>query len=367
MTNEAPQRRRASARFAPLAAVAASRSPGSRATGGPRSPPGSSATRRSSTSPGIDSRPPPADLERTEFIEADIRSPVLSRLLPQTGGRHGRPLRDPLVSRAGPPAARAARDQRDRDAAAARRLRADRDPAHGRRPRLGGDLRLRAGGALVLHRGHGARATPLRTRFQRDISELEEYFENFARRHPELRCCMLRFQPEIGADAREPAGPLPDAARACRSSSASTRGCSSCTPTTRPPRSAAAIANPVRGAVNVAPDGAISLSRALRLLGRPAVAIPHPLFGAVIGRSASRLRAGGPARRRDPAAALRPRRRQPPAARGGRLRAAYDAAAAIRDLARKRGAGRPRSRPGASHVGALARERSRLAVIEAET
>ena len=54
-----------------------------------------------------------------------------------------------------------------------------------------------------------ARAAPLRTRFQRDISELEEYFENFARRHPELTCCMLRFQPEIGAGLDAPAGPLP--------------------------------------------------------------------------------------------------------------------------------------------------------------
>ena len=56
-----------------------------------------------------------------------------------------------------------------------------------------------------------ARAMPLRTRFQRDISELEEYFDNFARRHPELTCCMLRFQPEIGAGLGEPAGPVPDA------------------------------------------------------------------------------------------------------------------------------------------------------------
>ena len=33
---------------------------------------------------GIDTAPPPADLERTDFIEADIRSPLLSRLLPGT-------------------------------------------------------------------------------------------------------------------------------------------------------------------------------------------------------------------------------------------------------------------------------------------
>src|SRR5687768_7506486 len=33
---------------------------------------------------GIDTRPPKADLERTDFIEADIRSAVISRLLPVT-------------------------------------------------------------------------------------------------------------------------------------------------------------------------------------------------------------------------------------------------------------------------------------------
>src|SRR2546423_457343 len=33
---------------------------------------------------GIDTRPPQADLERTEFIEADIRKPVIARLLPST-------------------------------------------------------------------------------------------------------------------------------------------------------------------------------------------------------------------------------------------------------------------------------------------
>ena len=138
-----------------------------------------------------------------------------------------------------------------------------------------------------------ARATPLRSRFQRDISELEEYFDNFARRHPELVCCMLRFQPEVGADLDSPLVRYLTLAVSCRSSSATTRGFSSSTPMTRSGALEAAIANPVRGAVNVAPDGSISLSRALRLLGRPAISIPQPLFGAVIGRVNERLRAGG--------------------------------------------------------------------------
>ena len=33
---------------------------------------------------GIDSRPPPVELARTDYIEADLRSAVLSRLLPGT-------------------------------------------------------------------------------------------------------------------------------------------------------------------------------------------------------------------------------------------------------------------------------------------
>src|SRR5919112_6392261 len=32
---------------------------------------------------GLDDRPPRAQLERTDFIEADIRSPVIAKLIPQ--------------------------------------------------------------------------------------------------------------------------------------------------------------------------------------------------------------------------------------------------------------------------------------------
>ncbi len=49
-----------------------------------------------------------------------------------------------------------------------------------------------------------ARTLPLRTRFQRDASELEAYVENFARRHPAIVCCMLRYQPEIGPELDAP-------------------------------------------------------------------------------------------------------------------------------------------------------------------
>ena len=99
-----------------------------------------------------------------------------------------------------------------------------------------------------------ARPLPLRTRFQRDASELEAYFDNFARRHPELDCCMLRYQPEIGPELDSPLVRYLSCPSS-RRSSASTRGSSSFTPTTRRrrwrrPRSPARCGAPV----NVAPD-----------------------------------------------------------------------------------------------------------------
>jgi UDP-glucose 4-epimerase len=54
----------------------------------------------------------------------------------------------------------------------------------------------------------------------------------------------------------------------------------------------AAVSNPVRGPVNVAPDGAVSLSRILRLCGRPALPLAPPLFGPLLSRLDRWLGAG---------------------------------------------------------------------------
>ncbi len=43
-----------------------------------------------------------------------------------------------------------------------------------------------------------ARLYPLRTRFQRDVAEIENYFDTFSRRHPRIVCTMLRYQPSVG-------------------------------------------------------------------------------------------------------------------------------------------------------------------------
>ncbi len=133
---------------------------------------------------------------------------------------------------------------------------------------------------------------PLRTRFQRDIGELERLVGAFARRHPGVTCTVLRLQPVVGRDldtpvtrlVRAPVVPTvlgydprvqlldgDDAIGALRR----------------------AVLHPVRGPVNVAGDGVVSLSRALRHARRPALPIAGPLWGPLV--RAARSAAGRPA------------------------------------------------------------------------
>ena len=152
---------------------------------------------------GIDIEPPAADLERTDFIEADIRSPLLSRLLPATEAD--------TVVHCGilwyPEPGRPARVLHDVNVIGTLQLLA----ACERTETL---ERLIVRGSAAIYGCEGAapyfftedmaRTLPLRTRFQRDVSELEAYVDNFARRHPALVCCMLRYQPEIGPELDTP-------------------------------------------------------------------------------------------------------------------------------------------------------------------
>jgi UDP-glucose 4-epimerase len=123
-----------------------------------------------------------------------------------------------------------------------------------------------------------ARLYPLRTRFQRDVAEIENLFGTFAKRHQSVACSMLRYQPSIGPTGSTqipqylsmPVVPTylgfdpriqliheRDALDAL----------------------VAAVRRPVRGPVNVAAEGTIGLTRMIRLAGRPTLPIPSPLFG----------------------------------------------------------------------------------------
>jgi UDP-glucose 4-epimerase len=239
---------------------------------------------------GIDTTPPLATLERTELIEADIRNPLLARLLPSTGA-------DTLVH-AGilwyPEPGKPKRVLHDINVIGTLQLLA----ACERMPTLERVI-LRGSAAIYGCEPTGpsfftesmAADFPLRTRFQRDIGELEGYFENFARRHGRLTCCMLRYQPEIGPGLDAPLvrylslpvvptqlgfDPRLQLLHAEDATGALL----------------AATMRPVRGAVNVAPSGSISLTRALRLIDRPQLPIPHQLFGPALARLGDRLGAG---------------------------------------------------------------------------
>jgi UDP-glucose 4-epimerase len=130
-----------------------------------------------------------------------------------------------------------------------------------------------------------AGAGALRTRFQRDVGELERLVEAFARRHPAVTCTVLRPQPVIGATVDNPIMRLfhspvvptflgfdprlqfildDDAVGAV----------------------VAAVHRPVRGPVNVAGDGTVSLQRTLRRLGKRALPIAAPVYGTAVAAMA---------------------------------------------------------------------------------
>jgi UDP-glucose 4-epimerase len=240
---------------------------------------------------GIDTQPPAAHLERTEFIEADIRSPVLSRLLPAT--------EPDTVVHCGflwyPAPGKPDRALHDINVIGTLQLLTACE-------RTGTLTALVVRGSAAIYGCEGAaplffkeemaRRYPLKTRFQRDVGELENYFDNFARRHPEVTCCMLRYQPEIGPDLETPLvrylslpvvpTQLGFDPRLQFVHSADATGALE-----------AAVRHPVRGAVNVAPSGSISLSHILRLAGKPSAPIPHPLFGPALTQLGRRLGLGG--------------------------------------------------------------------------
>ncbi len=152
---------------------------------------------------GVDTSPPKTDLDRTEFIEADIRNPVISRILPG--------LEPDVVVHCGilwyPEPGKPARALHDINVIGTLQLLAACEKCDGLEAvvaRGSAAIYGSEGAAPSFYTEEMARRYPLKTRFQRDIGELESYFDNFARRHPQVTCTMLRFQPEIGPGLDQP-------------------------------------------------------------------------------------------------------------------------------------------------------------------
>jgi len=226
---------------------------------------------------GLDMRPPAATLERTSFIEADLRDPVTATLIPQE--HVDTVVHNQIVRRPGP--GMSTRTMHDINVIGTLQLLA----ACERAPTISTIVIRGSAGiygaepqAPQFFREELARLYPLRTRFQRDVGEIENLFETYARRHPDVTCTMLRYQPAIG--------PVLD-----------TQVTRYLAPPVAPtylgfdPRLQlvheedglgallAAVFNPVRGAVNVASPGTIGLTRMIRLAGRVALPLAGPLFG----------------------------------------------------------------------------------------
>ena len=129
------------------------------------------------------------------------------------GGGHRRPLRRAARARAGKGAGAAARHQRDRLAAAARGVREDARrcarSSCAARPRSTAPSPTRP----EFFTEDMARRFPLRTRFQRDVGELESYFENFSRRYPRDDGDDAALPADAGRAHRLAADPLPAPAR----------------------------------------------------------------------------------------------------------------------------------------------------------
>jgi UDP-glucose 4-epimerase len=229
---------------------------------------------------GLDTRKPRAQLEKTDFIEADIRNPVIAKLIAPTRVDtivHNQIVRRPAREGYSP------RKAHDVNVIGSLQLLAACEKAETVRAIV---IRGSAGiygaepAAPQFFTEDMSRLYPLRTRFQRDVGEIENLFETYRRRHPHVTCTMLRYQPSIGPahdtqvtrylsmplvptylgfDPRVQFVHEQDAIDAF----------------------VAAVKNPVRGAVNVAAPGTIGLTRAIRMAGKLSLPLAGPLFPTV--------------------------------------------------------------------------------------
>lgn len=128
---------------------------------------------------------------------------------------------------------------------------------------------------------------PLQTRYQRDIGELETLVEAFARREPAVTVTALRLQPVVGTTLETPITRLLSARVV-----PTVLGFDPQLQFVHEDDSVAvlhhAVHHAVPGAVNVAGEGTVSLSCALKRMGLVGLPLPHPLFD-TLSRAGARI------------------------------------------------------------------------------
>ena len=297
---------------------------------------------------GLDTRPPQARLERTDFIEADIRNPRDHEADPADRGRHRRPQPDRAPAGPAHVAAGDARHQRDRLAPAARarasaRRRCARSSSAAR-PASTAPSRRRRSSSPRRWRGSTrcARASSATSARSRTTSRPTRA----ATRTSPARCCATSRRSGPSADTQVtrylslPVVPTylgfdprlqfiheDDAIDAL----------------------VAAIKNPLRGAVNVAAPGTIGLTRMIRLAGKPSAADRARRCSRRRRRSAAALGLFGSSRPTSGGCSATAARSTRAARRGGRLRPRFDAVEAVEDYLRTQtrpAARAERARPG---------------------
>ena len=236
---------------------------------------------------GLDTRAPKLALERTEVIDADMRNPVIAKLIPAL--EVDTIVHNQIVRQPG--AGLSPQGMHDVNVIGSLQLLAALEKAPTVRTII-----VRGSAGIYGAEPHApqfftedmTRLFPLRSRFQRDVAEIENYFETYSRRHPEVVCTMLRYQPAIGPSVDSQITrylSLP----ACPTHLGFDPRLQVVHERDGLDALAAAVARPVRGAVNVAGEGTIGVTRMIRLARRPALPIAGPLFGPV---TAAARRAG---------------------------------------------------------------------------
>jgi UDP-glucose 4-epimerase len=230
---------------------------------------------------GLDTRKPRQELGRTELIEADIRDPSIAPLIARA--EVDTVVHNSIVRQPGP--GMSPRVMHDINVIGSLQLLS----ACGQSPSIRAIV-IRGSAGIYGAEPHApqffgeemTRMFPLRTRFQRDVAEIENYFETYSRRHPEVTCTMLRYQPAIGRSLATQITrylSLP----ACPTYLGFDPRIQLVHEDDALDSLVAAIRRPVRGAVNVAARGTIGLARMIRMARRPLLPIAGPLFGPITG------------------------------------------------------------------------------------
>jgi len=227
---------------------------------------------------GLDTRLPPG-LEDVQLIEADIRDPAIDTIIPNA--RVDTVVHNQIVRRPGP--GMSSRTMHDINVIGSLQLLT----ACERSPRIE-TIVIRGSAGIYGAEPNApqffdeemARLFPLRTRFQRDVDEIENLFANYAARHPDVTCTMLRYQPGIG--------PAVDtqvtrylAARMVPTYLGFDPRLQFVHEDDALDALVATVEHPVQGAVNVAGPGSIGLTRLIRSAGRASLPVAAPVFGTV--------------------------------------------------------------------------------------